>query len=66
MGNIDQTDIGDNPSTERVARKTDESIQQSVSGSANNIFGRTVPKNIPDDISSLNTILQNEENERQL
>ena len=56
--------IGDNPSTDRVARQTDESMQQSATGSANNIFGRSVPENIPDDFSSLNTHLQNEENER--
>lgn len=53
-------------STDRVARRTEESMQQSVSGSANNIFGRAVPENIHDDFSSLNTHLQNEENERQL
>lgn len=37
-----------------------------MSGSAHNIFGRTVPEGIHDDYSSLNTHLQNEENERQL
>ena len=57
----------DNPSTDRgVVQRTEESLHQSVTGSANNIFGRSVPDNIPDDFSSLNTHLKNEENERQL
>ena len=49
-----------------MLKRTEESGQQSVSGSANNIFGRTVAENTQDDYSSLNTHLQNEENERQL
>lgn len=48
----------------RVAKRTEESVKQSQSGSASHIFGKAAADNIHDDYSSLNTHLQNEENER--
>ena len=41
----------------RVAKRTEESVKQSQSGSASHIFGKAAADNIHDDYSSLNTHL---------